>query len=436
MKIGGNLLKQAITPGPDSYAEEASPTSSRQPIRTLDSAEEFFWFRQQVSNIPHTVAVRVAGAVDLAHWQIAWRGLHRRYALLSASISKKAGQRPEFVHADWLTEMEVRPWTPRLELCREMEARLTAPFGDGGKALMRLTLFHGPEESALLLTAHHSAADGKTNLMILRDLLASVAGKPPVGEVSWLSPSGSLHRPDPAPYVEKSDAKESQAAAERRAPGLPGVRVAYTQWSSDRTQKLILEARANGTTLQGALVAAFSVAFGWRRDHGYPAGHLRQPVRCATPIDLRAMANAPDASGLLIVIHVGSVPYTPERDFWDLARWVTDDLKEARTLDGAAQLLETSDRLTEQEQTPAQFMNKLRSGSGMWELMVTNNGSQFQARYGHLRATALVTGVASGAPSVQTVSAVTLDGALGMAHISRQPMGGLLAEADDILAGA
>ncbi len=329
------------------------------------------------------------------------------------------------------TDLEVRPFTDSVDICSETAVRLTAPFGDGSEALMRLTLFHGFEESVVLLTAHHSAADGKTNVLVLQDLLASVAGDPPVGDSPWLSPSALLHRPEPAPYVKSSEPDEQQATG-RQTRDWPNVQVEWAQLTPEQTQALLEKARANETTIQGTLVAAFVTVMD-RKRRGLSTASV---MRCATPIDLRSVAGVPDASGLLITNYVGSVPCRPELPFWDLARWVRDDLREPRTLDGSERILAKLDKLVAQEQSPAQFLERAAS-AGSWDLMVTNGGSyRFPTQYGELRVTALISGVASGSPPVQTISVNTLDGALGMAHISRQPIAGLLEQANNLLAVA
>ena len=58
-----------------------------------------------------------------------------------------------------------------------MEKELQKSFGDGSGPLTRATLFHARDRSVVMFATHHSSMDGKSHLLLVQDLLASVAGE-------------------------------------------------------------------------------------------------------------------------------------------------------------------------------------------------------------------------------------------------------------------
>lgn len=99
-------------------------------------------------------------------------------------------------------------------------------FGYGDGPLPRVTLCHSLERSVILLSAHHVATDGKTNVRIVEDLTAAVSGEDlgdPFPLLPGLGDFFGLGKPQP--YVELSPAK---APPSRFQLNLPWPRVSVT----------------------------------------------------------------------------------------------------------------------------------------------------------------------------------------------------------------
>jgi hypothetical protein len=210
-------------------------------IRCLDSMEELLWLIQPLSPNQHTTGIVVEGAIHPLQWQSAWDEMHRRYLALSASILKAPGQRPKFVSTGRPSPLNVRSLDERADLGEAIGDELGRSIGDGGHGLMRLTLYRGSERSLLLLTAHHSAADAKTSVFILEDLLASIAGETLTGEHRWPPPSSLLGQPKMAPYVRTSSNPEHHAPngeGELPPSELSPVQVQHIAWTSTETTTL------------------------------------------------------------------------------------------------------------------------------------------------------------------------------------------------------
>ena len=320
----------------------------------------------------------------------------------------------------------MQPWNASLDPTTEVEKELQVPFGDGSGPLIRLTLFHGVDQSTVMLTAHHSAADGRTSLFILQDLLALVAGEELHGEPKWLSANALLHQPAPAPYLHTL--KQNAQPPPGVPPALPPTQVRSLPWSRTETQALMEKAKSRGCSLQAAFVVAFStVSSRHAMDAHSPA------VRCATPIDIRPFGQAPDAVGMLVINDVSVVPEA-SLPFWDQALLVHAGLQTVRTADGILRFVQMTNELLVSENSILDLVPKFPGTFMDYSLIVTNAGGYVvRSEYGVFRVTALLLAGASGSVTAQNICINTLDGALSMVHGSRQPIDSLLEEARDLL---
>jgi hypothetical protein len=410
---------------------EQTQNDPPQTMRSLDSMEELLWLIQPLSLGQHTTGIAVAGATDAIQWQTAWNEMHRRYPMLSTSIAKTRGERPKYVFTGRPTPLDVRHLDGSADMSKEIEDELGRSVGDGSDGLMRLTLCLGSERSLLLLTAHHSAADAKTSLFILEDLMASMAGETLTGDRPWPAPSSMLGQAKMAPYVStlKPEDHAADEASELASPELPHVQVRHLALTNTETTTLRSRARAEKTTVHAALLVAFSSALA-RDSHS----SAENAIRCGSPIDIRPVGGAREAVGTPVLFHIGMVDGNPDAPFWERARSVRAEIEAAQTPERAREVLDQITGAVAQEQTPARFLQMFAGQQSQYRLLVSNLGEfKLRARYGALEVESVILGVAPGAPSVQTISAGTLHGSLGLALISREPVPRLLEKARAIL---
>jgi hypothetical protein len=293
---------------------------------------------------------------------------------------------------------------------------------------MRVTLFHAPARCVVLLASHHAAFDGKTNLAVLLDLLAAVAGEvlgpprpmtPALGELFGLAAAG--------PY-------KDTLPSNRPAPGTvtaskERIHVRRLRLSREETSALVRGARAAKTTVQGALLAALAVA-----GRHYREAWRTAPIRYAIAMDLRTLLSmVGDTPGLLVCAHVGTIEPSV-RSFWDLAREISDDLAKSRTRKAVLAGMLRLRQLMDVEHEPAGFSALLRNGAFQHDLFVTNYGNvQLRSEFGPLKLTALSSGSPSGNIDTQKISAITLDGRMMMTQVSPAPFPSLLDDARSIL---
>lgn len=399
-------------------------------LRPLDALEEFFWLMEQ--SVPRAAALvgEIEGATTVQAWEDALRAVQRKYPLLSVRITKTPRERPFFAYAaDTQVPFRVVPLAEPSTIDEEMGRAIEASFGAGDLPLMRVTLFHTPARCAVLLVSHHAAFDGKTNLMVLLDLIAAVTGEalgPPTPMSSPLSVSLGL--PAAGPYQRTPASRrphpETMSAARER------IGVERLQLSREETAALVCCARAAGTTVQGALIAAAIAAGG-----SYRRSWRTAPIRYGIPIDVRAMVSLPGAPGVLVSSHVGTIGPSPDRSFWELARTVSDELAKSRTREAVRARMLRLRELVDVEHDPAGFAALLRKGPMQHDLMVTNYGNEpLRTAFGPLKLNALSSGSASGAVDTQKVSAITVDGRMMLTQVSSAPFPSLLADTRAVLA--
>ena len=400
-------------------------------IRSLDSMEELLWLIQQFSPRQHTTGIAVNGATQAIQWQVAWNDVHRRYPMLSTSILKTPGERPAYVFTGRPTPLNIRGLEGPVDMSKEIEDELGESFGDGSNGLMRLTICLSSERSVLLLTAHHSAADAKTSLFILEDLLASTGGKTVTGERPWPAPSSMLGLPRIAPYVSilKPDDRAAKGAVELPSPEQPHLQVRHLALTNTETTTLRSRARAETTTVHAALLVAFSSVLAQDSHNS-----AENAIRCGSPIDIRPLGGAPEAVGTPVLFHIGAVDGNSDAPFWERARSVSVEIEGFKAPITALKALDQITGAVAGERTPAELLQMLAGPQSQYRLLVSNLGEfKLQARYGTLEVESVILGAAPGAPSVQTITAGTLHGSLGLTLISQEPVRRLLEKARAIL---
>jgi len=325
--------------------------------------------------------------------------------------------------------LRIAPLWDSLVVEEEMEKELHRSFGDGSGPLTRATLFHARDRSVVMFATHHSSMDGKSHLLLIQDLLASVAGED-LGEPLEVQPGLGqlLGLPAPAKYVKKLEGRSVTTEDGTRV-GLPKVRVQRLQLGVEETAVLLERAKEEGTTVHAALVAALTLA-GKRSSEVWNAG----PVRCSSPIDMRRALGIPDAAGMLISTHQAPVQTPDGMSFWDIARTVREDMLPAQRADGARSLLGALSAMVAEEHNAQDLYRSVLKGPWVHELMVTNYaGYRVRTEYGGLEIENLFTGSPSFIPALQKVSVLTKNGRLGMTVVSRDEFPTLLGDAREIL---
>jgi hypothetical protein len=126
--------------------------------------------------------------------------------------------------------------------------------------VLHTVLIHEPERSVFIVAAHHSISDGMSMTVVLRDLLRALSGEAldryPVlpSQEELLGITG----PSPAPAIGSEPAAALPVGpplvireGDTEPPAIEGLRL-----DADLTNRLVECARAEGTTVHGAISSA------------------------------------------------------------------------------------------------------------------------------------------------------------------------------------
>jgi hypothetical protein len=125
------------------------------------------------------VAAQITGETTTASWRTALDAVQRRHPLLGVCIDGDDSGAPYFrllpglrIPLQIVPEDALQGWED------EMETELSTPFPVEDALLVRAVLLHKAHRATILLTVHHSIADGLSVALIVRDILEVLSGKP------------------------------------------------------------------------------------------------------------------------------------------------------------------------------------------------------------------------------------------------------------------
>ncbi|MEV0223172.1 condensation domain-containing protein [Streptomyces sp. NPDC050704] len=412
-----------------------SDSSATAVERSLGVAEHFMWLMNQHRPNHSAVAVEIRGHIEVDQWRTALRGLQCRHPLLAARIHDRTGTPLlSLGHSEPIPFRVADPGEGDWQsvLATEMRTGINV----AGAPPIRVTLLHSSERCALVIVAHHAVVDGLSETYLVRDLVALVSGERLAGEPSS-RPIDSFLQEEIATAAAELPTDQDFPVSER-----PGVyrdtqpdsapAVFCATLDEERTRALRARARAEGTTVHGAVAAAVLHAAA-ELNHDWSA----VPLRVHTPISLRGQmpVSAEEVGNIL-------APATTEQpgkwgDFWAAARAFTDGLAPYRENTALFGSLALWTGILQGNPSPTD-MAAMLAAAAPHEVLLTNLGVlPIPASYGALTIEALWgPSVFFGFEGEQTVGLSTLDGTLRLLHTSFTPVTGLLELAREHLLSA
>ncbi|HEY8906870.1 MAG TPA: condensation domain-containing protein [Rhodoferax sp.] len=313
--------------------------------RSLDPGEAFFFLSDQVSCMNFVVFAERNGLLKTERIRSALDSVQQENALLQTRIhwTEEDGLRfePAPGHAIALIchQVAAQNWHSVIE------QELSQPFPLESAPLMRCLYLEVQVSDAmtaascvLALTFHHSVADGRSGTEILRRMLGLMAHDttPPVRSQTTHLPTMAELMPARYRWAERpEEAKQLRSTLlndYRRHGVLPVMpwlateaagrepRLIRLQLDADTSQALIAQARANDSTVHGALCAAQLLAQYRLQQTAEPAAFF---LSC--PVDLRShLEGAPPTTptGFFTSLISGTFQTGPDTEAWELAREV------------------------------------------------------------------------------------------------------------------
>lgn len=289
--------------------------------RRLSPTERFMWAAGEALPVNIAVTGRIAGRTTPDLLREALSAVRQRHPLLAARIADP-GRWQAWLTTDGVPDPELRvveATTPD-GWAHTVEEELQRPFDVRTGPLTRFVMVDAGDSFDLVGIYHHLVADGLSACFVLRDLLRWLAD--PTTE---MAPVLAAPADDLLPGRRVNPADLRTVARNLRGHGRsprPSGPFAYVTWSLDATETsaLISRCRAERTTVQAALCAAFARALA---DLGHPS-----PASIATAVDLRRILRpSPGESvGLYASSFLLSVDSTACEDVWAVARGLRTDI--------------------------------------------------------------------------------------------------------------
>ena len=233
-----------------------------------------------------------------------------------------------------------------------------------------------------MIICHHAIADGLSGVYLMRDILQVLAGK----IFEWSDLSAALSLESALPGIAPSP--EATAKPTDYPPPLsrrPRPHIHTVLLSPEFIQQLIQRSRAEHTTVQGAISAAFLLAL-TQQD-----AKFSDMMRCLHPFNVRSQLPLPMPDGVGLYLSLGMTTHSLQADsaFWDVARSVKSQLSQ---IDIAQQLVEERQlrQPTMANLTDATAFIEAAQSQYLCQLNVTNLGRIDMAQqYGNIRIEAL-----------------------------------------------
>lgn len=399
-------------------------------LRHLGGFETVLWLLDQTRSIHFVTAAEMQGHVPVSRWEEGLQALQQRHPLLSVCIRETAPLRPAFYR------VEGRPIPLRVvrdedesRLERELEAELESTFDFSTAPLLRAVLIEGKDRSTVILAVHHSIGDGISGLYLLRDLLQAVSGQPlsslplPAANETLLEVTSAVTGAD-AP----SEARERAVEDYRVRQALPNIQ--RQQLSPAETTSLMLRCKKEGTTVHGALCAAFVLAGRQVLPDWMPG-----PVRVQSLISTRKALNIKDDCCLYFGTHMLTVENSSTvNDFWELARHAKQQLAASET----KQALRENAKLLQgvaDARAGVLATDQIRLEGFANEIQISNLGIvPYGSSFGALQLRSVWGGMSFSGGNEQYVAGIaTANGSLSILLGARKPLGNFLAVVTQML---
>jgi len=306
---------------------------------------------------------------------------------------------------------------------------INKPFDLVKGPLIRIVLLQKQQESAIIILSNHTLGDGISAIILLQDFLKILSGD----KLDHL----------PVPKSMDESLKEVIEAEDEFIPVQFGslgktikidtnqVLINKLSLSERLSASLQDRARKEGTTVNSALNAAVATAMSNLDDR-----FANRPLITRSPISVRKVLGAENDYALNVVTQNIDLRPDYHSDFWEFARKIGAELKNAGSIDQARGYVRTfRDRLLQPVELP-KIVKGLEARIDT-DFMLSNLGRISENTYGIYSIRALWGPlVISGNGNEQTIGAVTIGGKLFMTSISLSPMPALLTNAAHILVRA
>jgi Condensation domain len=148
-------------------------------LRALGPSEQYFWLSNQNSAKHFVIAAEIIGVATVEAWISAVATAQRRHPLLRVSVEYGPEGPPRFrEHANIPIPLRIVAEDEFATWHMEMAKEIATPIPPIGIPLVQITILRNSGGATLLLSIHHSIADGLSSAFVIRDIIEALSGKP------------------------------------------------------------------------------------------------------------------------------------------------------------------------------------------------------------------------------------------------------------------
>lgn len=399
----------------------------KQQNRTLGAFEKTFWLLDLIDSKDFALAAEIDGRKTVQEWETALGKVQKRHPNLSVKITLDSLSKPILEHvASVPIPLRVLDVPNDYRWETEVEKEMAIRFDTEKSPLLRAVLIQKPENTVLILIAHHAVADGSSINYLFHDILAAVTGH----ELQPMPPQKSNDETLGFPQYEAAADSDYSKLIPENNPFHP--KISSIRLSSKVTQHLIDRSRQEKTTVHGAVCAAVLIASRKMRPEWSD-----KKIELISPICSRRALGIDDNYGLNITTHPVHFEAEQQLPFWDVARLAKAGLAGTDTVDHVKNYISFFRDLAFSTPDISQVMDILKQAFNQ-EIMVTNLGRvKYDTDFGTLELKALYGPmVRSGKGKEQTIGVITSNGSLCLTNTSDTPIDGILEAMERILSEA
>lgn len=380
--------------------------------RKLGGLELLFYAWDQRVPKHHMLAARIEGITTVQSWKKALISLQRRHPMLRVGISHNHNE-VVFSPTNNPIPLEIRSYTVKTSIQMELQHELARPVRIFDGPLLRVVLLHNEQGCFLIVSAHHSVADGLSLVYLVNDILKAVTGsdldelplKPSLDELLNRL-NGDLF----GKAFQRIDEARRNLDASAPKPLEPQIDV--LTFSRDLTDRIIARSKAEQTTVHATLQAAAVVSIASL----VPANGAS--IRVMSPISPREHLEVSEQCGLYTIAATLGFDESARSNFWELSRRAKEDLSPWFSLNSLEGYTDGINGLVANTEDPAAFIESNLN----FEIMLSNLGRfPFANVYGPLTVKNLYGPmIISGPGAQQAIGATSIDGQLNLTNSSLQ----------------
>lgn len=287
--------------------------------RALGALERFFWLLDHHHQLHFSMAAELHGTAPVEQWIKALKTIKNLHPLLNVCINLNKYNAPVFTSLthDAPIPFKVVQHTENNSWEAELQQEHINRFNPSKGPLVRAVLYEYAHRSVIILSAHHSIADGRSLSYVINDLLNVMNGHftmPNTMPLAMDEYAGLVMDDLSKLPINEADFVflEGNSGIDRSLPQVETLKL-----STELSTMIRQRARQEGTTVHGVLSAALALASkDWKP----------QPLRIWSPASARETLESGYSASLNITTKTVSFDLAPHNTFWDIARYSTANL--------------------------------------------------------------------------------------------------------------